>query len=357
LEYRQSAGQHEVFYDVLRNVAIIFVLFNHRECFRYCFRYQSPCLQSIVTMALAALCKCGPPLFFMISGALLLGKKESFKRIFEHRILRMLVVMLSLTAIQIPVSHLTPAKSFGVFLHGLNWYLYAYLGYLLMLPFIRRMVQNLTIRDRRLFFTMTAAFYSAAGICASFGIEPKMIMDVPLLASSPASNCWQIIFPILGYILLQEINDAEDNRNKPAIDINMILRWGSLISIICVVLFSYHYMNATGKNYLEEIWQYSILFPSCYIFSLCCRSCRKHNNFSTHKVLLRVLAESAGAAFGIFLIETNFPFSKMIFYNIALRIPAPSRYLASIYSVILEFTIYGSFVYLLRRIKPVRKIL
>lgn len=132
-----TAGHSErnISFDLIRILAIFLVMYNHRETYIFYHHVPHMGLRYILSMCGAAFCKCGPPLFFMVSGALILHKKESFRRIFQHRILRILIVMVILSILIVTL--IPDSDSFlKTFFSGLNWYLYAYIGYLLMLPFL-----------------------------------------------------------------------------------------------------------------------------------------------------------------------------------------------------------------------------
>lgn len=94
-----TAGHSErnISFDLIRILAIFLVMYNHRETYIFYHHVPHMGLRYILSMCGAAFCKCGPPLFFMVSGALILHKKESFRRIFRHRILRILIVMVILS--------------------------------------------------------------------------------------------------------------------------------------------------------------------------------------------------------------------------------------------------------------------
>ena len=164
-----TAGHSErnISFDLIRILAIFLVMYNHRETYIFYHHVPRMGLRYILSMCGAAFCKCGPPLFFMVSGALILHKKESFRRIFRHRILRILIVMVILSILIVAL--IPDSDSFlKTFFSGLNWYLYAYIGYLLMLPFLRILVNHMTRKDMQLFFILTAIAYSVSGILIPF---------------------------------------------------------------------------------------------------------------------------------------------------------------------------------------------
>ncbi len=136
-----------VYLEVLRIAAIIGVLFNHtNKSGFFLFAETANKAEYVISLVFSVLCKMSVPLFFMISGFLLLGKKESFAEVIKKRVVRYgLVIVLSvlftytLTALyqkeNFSVRELVKAIYRGDI--GTYWFLYAYLGLMLMLPFLR----------------------------------------------------------------------------------------------------------------------------------------------------------------------------------------------------------------------------
>jgi surface polysaccharide O-acyltransferase-like enzyme len=89
--------------DVIRIIAIYFVVQYHIS-----FPPASPSLFSSIYFILEGLARTCVPLFFMLSGALLLGKNEDFKTFFRKRSLKVLVPWIAWTIIYM-LYHLTIA--------------------------------------------------------------------------------------------------------------------------------------------------------------------------------------------------------------------------------------------------------
>ena len=77
--------------EVIRILAILMVMYNHSAAFMS-FSNQSG-VEYAISFLFSMVCKGAVPLFFMVSGALLLGKNESGKDLFQKRILRMILVL------------------------------------------------------------------------------------------------------------------------------------------------------------------------------------------------------------------------------------------------------------------------
>ena len=70
-------------YEWMRILGIFLVVFNHTQ-YRGYFLYQLPesgMVNTVGSLFLAALCKAAVPLFFMVSGGLLLERQETISQL------------------------------------------------------------------------------------------------------------------------------------------------------------------------------------------------------------------------------------------------------------------------------------
>ena len=138
----------KVYLDFIRIIAIFLVVVNHTGafCFPDCSGWFDLCYwcqivwNDIVKMAV--------PMFFMVSGALLLPKEESIAELLKKRILRFALVYVVIVVLQYLYyvtigdgeAGILSALYYGSFMHSsfpALWFLCAYIGILLMLPIIR----------------------------------------------------------------------------------------------------------------------------------------------------------------------------------------------------------------------------
>ncbi|MCD7820770.1 MAG: acyltransferase family protein [Clostridiales bacterium] len=102
-------------------------------------------------------CKFAVPLFFMISGALLLKKEESIGTVYKKRVSRMVLILLVISlfyAFYDSFKNGTPfvlvdflTQLYSSRLSTALWYLYAYLALLMALPLLRKLACNLTFQE------------------------------------------------------------------------------------------------------------------------------------------------------------------------------------------------------------------
>lgn len=138
----------KLYLEVIRILAVLLVIFNHTDGFIY-YTMPGSVITHLYSLILAVLCRMAVPLFFMVSGALLLEKEESLSELFQKRIARMLIVLVIASLFY----YLTDAArgriaspGAGDFLsrlltNGIRdsfWFLYAYISVLLLLPFFRK---------------------------------------------------------------------------------------------------------------------------------------------------------------------------------------------------------------------------
>lgn len=147
-------------FEILRILAIVLVVFNHTQQ-RGFELWQVPggsCVNVIGSLLFSVTCKIAVPLFLMISGGLLLDREESFGAFFKKRVLRIGAALVLFSAVLYGFWirwGTVETPSLGNFIHsfwhyGIStpyWYLYGYLGLMLMLPFLRSMVKSMTNRS------------------------------------------------------------------------------------------------------------------------------------------------------------------------------------------------------------------
>ena len=109
--------------EAIRILAIFFVIFNHtaeRGFFLFAM-YPNTDIQYWIYMGISVFCKFSVPMFLMISGALLVDKEESLKRVWSQRIFRIFLALLLFSFISyLQTVYQTDKKiDVGEFLKGL----------------------------------------------------------------------------------------------------------------------------------------------------------------------------------------------------------------------------------------------
>ncbi|MCR5747620.1 MAG: acyltransferase, partial [Lachnospiraceae bacterium] len=226
-----------VYYEVMRIIAIAFVLFNHLP--GYSLYINSSGARQYLYVAISMFTRFNVHLFMMVSGALLLRKTEDYSIILRKRIPRFaFIIILSqlllylLYYVRSLSEHTDFDLSFGYFIRRFlagdleysYWFLYAYLGFLFMLPLIQRIAQGLKKQDVLLLTAVHFVFFTIIPlinlILSLHSIDGLYVAD---FFSIPFATVKIIFYALIGYYL--------DNN----IDIKS-LHLGHIISIIAAML-------------------------------------------------------------------------------------------------------------------------
>lgn len=223
--------------EFLRVICCYCVLFNHTGnsgFFLFSITKESHLYWFYMFISIA--CKVAVPAFFMISGALLLGKDESIKEIYRKRVLKYVIILIAVYVMyqvynwKYYDAEFDLANCFKTIYSGTAsgslWYLYSYIGVLMMLPFLRKMVRLMESKDY---------LYLAAGHICTVGVIPmaqyylskgtlSLSGDLSVILFT-ASN---IFFVIMGYFFEKVLKDKYFNwRTAFALIV---------LSILCITL-------------------------------------------------------------------------------------------------------------------------
>lgn len=152
---RLQKKPRKIHIEFLRALCIWLVMFTHSSTFGfslYLTRQDSPWFPLYLMAPFWV--KTAVPIFFMISGALLLGRDEPISVVWKKRIWRFLQIIFIFSLINYIFFYAVPERHFSVtrFLtitYSANmatayYFLYIYIAFLLMLPIWRALTRNLT---------------------------------------------------------------------------------------------------------------------------------------------------------------------------------------------------------------------
>lgn len=146
-QYKRCIMSKRIFYlDVIKVLAMFMVVFNH--C--HLFINNSSNFIFIIHYLLFFISKTAVPLFFMISGALLIKKNDPPKKIIK-RIIRIIIPLITITILW---------RLFDTYIHSYNndfwpywlWYLLALIVIYICLPFINKHISNIKNPNYKRFF-------------------------------------------------------------------------------------------------------------------------------------------------------------------------------------------------------------
>lgn len=300
----QTKSKRLIHLDLLRLLAIFLVIFNHtgeRGYTLFISKMNSPI--SLLYMSVSVFCKIAVPLFFMISGALLLKKEESLKQLFLKRIFRIAIVIVLISVPYYYWLHRSNGIEIGSFFKWIYsnsastslWYLYSYLALLLMLPFLRSMVKNMQQKD---FLYLICGYFVFVGVlpCAEY----LLFHEVGVLHGSLSPMLFvtqNMFFALVGYYLEHVFNTNTHNRKALIFSITF-----SIVAILITCFMTYYQASLEGINdveIMERFFNSFICVPTIMIYFLIKYLGTKINN----ETIGKTLSVLGSAVFGVYLIE------------------------------------------------------
>ena len=206
-------GKRKIHLDFLRILAAFLVLVHHSELMELLDHTQSGIRGIFVLSCMTSYVFVNVPLFFMISGALLLGREESDRVIYGRRIPRFLLLTFLVnlfTYVYRCYPSFNTADFFRGFFAGVmdetHWYLYAYLGLLVCLPFLRRAARGMTHTEAIVLVCMRFLFYSLLpGLNCITNYKGYPAVPVSSAFTVPFAVVDILFYPIMGYYLEEKL--------------------------------------------------------------------------------------------------------------------------------------------------------
>ena len=154
-----------VYFEICRIIAIWGIMYQHTGGRGAdAWMYTESGWVHMTSLVVGIVSTIGVPMFLMISGALLLSKKESWENVYRKKIPRIAGALILFSVIRYFYMCIAENQnsSMGDFFHRFYtrgiflpyWFLYEYLGILLILPFLKKMVQNLTKQELTILFVL-----------------------------------------------------------------------------------------------------------------------------------------------------------------------------------------------------------
>lgn len=257
----------KIYFEIIRITAIFLVIFNHTSGF-WLFTTTSDTFTYLVSIFMSHLCKVAVPLFFMISGALLLGKEESIGDVLKKRVFRYAGILLIFSLI----NYLRrPYDGQGI-LHYLlyfgktvyteqvitpYWFLYSYLAVLIMLPVLRRIVRG---ADKQMYIYFALLQFLFVGLLPVIGhvTGGRYYYNADIDISLISTNTF---FFIMGYYFEHVISSTYEKAGKYAY---MGILFSVALLILCCIL-QYREYRITG-SYTQVFYDELIAIPAFTVF-------------------------------------------------------------------------------------------
>lgn len=305
--YTDLTGQKKILYvEILRIIGIVFVIFNHTNYLGYVYflSFDAGTFPYWFYMVFTVLAKISVPIFFMISGKLLLGKTETIGFVWKKRISKQIIILLVFSLIFYILDIIRFQREFSVkqflisvYSEGIiipYWFLYAYLSFLIILPFVRKLARDINEKEFAYLLAIYFVFVTLVEIL-QYRLSGGTVVHNSSL--NPAEICSLIIFyPVIGYYLGTRLAKVT---NKMLI----ISGCMAVISVISTMLITNYNLTLTG-DFSEETVNVFINcatpFHTIFVFLLV-RKLFEHKRCPA--LIGKAVTLAGSCVFGIYLIE------------------------------------------------------
>ena len=314
--------KRKVWLELIRIFAVYLVIFNHTG--DYGFHYFAtigPGYRYWLFMGCSALTVMNIPLFYMISGWLLMGKEESVGTVWRKRVLRYALVILIFTFVQYlwlcfraEDGFMETFSAWEWFVTMLSeniivpyWFLYEYLGFLVMLPLFRRMFQNMKENEFLYLFVLYFFFTGALPILEYILTKWHTILNISFNIAYITGDL--IVFPAIGYYL--------SKKPKPSWKALAIL-WG--LTLLCVVYtclmtqYKIDYAHQLSELRVGTFFKTLIAIPAVTVFLTFRKlfDTSDGKGIHMHAGVEKLFLSMGSCVFGIYLVEQIF---REVFYD------------------------------------------
>lgn len=304
--------------ELLRIIAIICVLFNHtgtKGFVLFTIARESEFYWLYMFMGIAV--KVAVPIFFMISGAMLLGKEETIDVILKKRVLKFLIIMLvsSLVVYMHKVSDGFIAafslKDLGERLYvgsvtTSSWYFYAYMALLLMLPFLRKVAQHMSDREYE-YMIWLYLFMQLFQI-----LQLYVLMGLHFNENFAFFITEKIVFyPLLGYYVEHRLKKSAYDKKK----IVLVMMAGVLAICLCCAM-THRYcviFDRWDEVGCQKYFEMLIFIPAVSLYML---SKFYFMKYKAAKWFEKVIVLAGSCSFGIFVFERIYRAETQIIYEV-----------------------------------------
>ena len=319
--------KRSIYLDVLKVLACFLVCYNHCEAFNW-FLYM-PSDGSFLTLfagTMDILSKMNVPLYFTVTGALLLGKEESYSQVLKKRFSRFLAVLAVATLLKYLLSRPERYTLLG-YLRALTsgelcssyWFLYQYMGFLLILPLLQRIAKILRRQDMAMLVVLKVAvdLLLPAGNAVLLALSGRPFKISGNLQMPFSSNI--LFYPLLGYFLA---NLPKEKLDRKVTALSGAVLAGSTAMALAVVCY-----HGSVSGFTQEYLSISVssAIPAVFLLVRRCFEGRKIPEW-----LEKGLIGLSGSTLGIYLGESFLwgPLSGPGF-NILYMLPPVPRFLGN----------------------------
>lgn len=350
--------------ELLRILACFLVVFNHTKINGF-FVFTTQVLGSFkfwLYMFFSIFCKVAVPLFFAISGALLLSKKEeSLHVLWTKRVARIVLALAVFSFVHYVLEVILWNQNFNISLfignlffsswHYSYWYLYAYIAFLITLPFLRNMVANLEDKYFYYLFGIGVLFNGIIPVAQYALWQGEIALNGDLRPAFLLNAV--VLYPCIGYFLQHRL--AQIDKKK------VLIMWLVNIAVLSLSCYMTYYKSTVVGMCAEDVSQdfhESFALVNCVTLFISAKYLCNRIKFP--KILNKFVTSLGGATFGIYLLHMIFmektPYADKIWNLLKVRMNINEMIAAVIFCAIVMGVCY-LVTLILKRIPIIRKII
>lgn len=238
--------------ELMRILAAFFVIFNHTDDkgFFLFLQYAPNDIHYWIYLVSSVFCRFSVPLFFMIAGALMLDREsEPLSTLWKKRISHICFILVIWSfvcycLVGIGVEHQRfDLRRFFLQMYSADWnssywYLYAYVSFLIGLPFLQKLAKNISNREFIYLLCIHVLFVMIIPIAQYFPSLGKITInrDLPITWIMQ----WTVFYPLVGYFLEKRVRNFWTGRR-------VFLLWVlNVATLLASCILTYLRANITG---------------------------------------------------------------------------------------------------------------
>lgn len=298
----------KIYIEIMRIIAAFLVIVNHTNSDVFLKYSEGGSVTWFLSLTYFFVSKIAVPVFLMIMGGLLLQKIDSPKKS-VIRVLRMVLVVTIYSAVYYLYLHRHNPDTMSlldfvetIFTNRTNnafWYIYTYIGLLILLPIMQRMAAAFSKKTTTYFVFLSVGVMGLIPLCnLFFEIKPNHYVTDIFFA------------PTIGLVFLGFYIEKYLNITKSMFAAASLM----FVSIITLeVAYSYMRFEDTPQSYLQlDHWQYLNITASALCFYIICKYLFTTIKFGAKTS--KVLCYFGSLTFGIYLLSDLVMFITKPYY-------------------------------------------
>lgn len=255
--------ERKSYIDILKMLAMLFVFLIHTsDRFFLLFIQKTESPLYLFYICIPHLLKTCIPIFMMCSGVVLLGKKETLKVVLQNRFFRMLfILVIASLLVAIEQGNFELAgflkKLYSSQYETTYWYMYMYLGFILMLPFLRMMAEKMQ-EEHYIYIVVIYSVLSLLKVIDFFVLNGKYALNENLNVFSVLPY---VFSPLMGYYMV----------HKASKRVWSILTVSGLLFFVLAVASTYGYCQITqdfDKGHVQHFFETFVPLYSVSLFGI-----------------------------------------------------------------------------------------